>query len=72
MRPMAAHIRAGETHQRTLSADDEAAIMEAYADAPIAAETRVPACTTVQGSSSSAMMVALAMLGAILTIRRRR
>ena len=69
---MAAHIRAGETHQRTISADDEAAIMEAYSDAPIAADNRVPACTTVHGSSSSAMTVALAMLGAVLTIRRRR
>jgi len=71
------NIRAGETHQRSLSADDEAAIAEAYAAAmPVPGETRVAACTTVEGAGSGAasswMGAALAMLGAALVIRRRK
>jgi hypothetical protein len=69
------HIRAGETHQRSLSTDDEAAIEEAYAAAlPVPGETRVAACTAVAGNagSSSWMSTAVALLGAALVIRRRR
>jgi predicted Zn-dependent protease len=71
------HIRAGETHQRSLSADDEAAIEQAYAAAmPVVAdEARVSACTAVEGAGSGAagswMSAAMAMLGAALVIRRR-
>lgn len=69
-------IAAGETHQRTLSADDEAAIMEAYAAAmPVAttSEARVAACTAVAGNggSSSWMSAAMLMLGTALVLRRR-
>ena len=70
---MSAHIRVGETHQRTLSTDDEAAIMEAYADAMPEAKAPVAACTVAQGAggSSSLMAIALSMLAAVLVIRRK-
>lgn len=61
-------IRAGETHQRTLTLDDEEAIMEAYAT-PAAAS--VPAgCTTTPGHSSSMLSTTVALLAALF-IRRR-
>lgn len=69
------HIRAGETHQRSLTADDEAAIEEAYAAAmPVTGEDRVAACSVVDGraASSSWMSAAVAMLGAALVIRRKK
>jgi hypothetical protein len=69
------NIRAGETHQRSLSADDEAAIAEAYAAAmPEQGQARVSACTAVNGAAagSSWMSAAMAMLGATLVIRRRK
>jgi MYXO-CTERM domain-containing protein len=67
------NIRAGETHQRSLSQDDEAAIMEAYAAAPASAAVRAAACTAVPGGSSSSVFTAtLALLGALLIRRRTR
>ena len=68
------NIRAGETHQRSLSSDDEAAIMKAYEAAmPEPSEARVSSCTAVEGSAGSSWMsTALAMLGAVLVIRRRK
>jgi hypothetical protein len=68
------HIRAGETHQRSLSSDDEAAIMEAYAAAmPTPSEARVSSCTAVQGGpGSSWMTIAFAMLSVVLVSRRRK
>ena len=70
------NIRAGETHQRSLSADDEAGIEEAYAAAMPEAqgEARVSACTAVEGGAggSSWMSAVVAMLGASLVIRRRK
>lgn len=70
---MAAHIRAGETHQRTLSTDDEAAIMEAYAAPMPAAQAAPGGCTVAHGSSSSSSLMSLAvsMLAAVLFIRRK-
>jgi MYXO-CTERM domain-containing protein len=69
------HIRSGETHQRTLSTDDEAAIMEAYAAAmpDPSSQPRVSSCTAVTGGEGSSWMTtALALLGAVLVIRRRK
>jgi hypothetical protein len=69
------HIRAGETHQRSLSTDDEAAIMKAYAAAmPVTGnQPRVSSCTAVTGGEGSSWMtIALAMLGTVLVIRRRK
>jgi len=70
---MYAHIRVGETHQRTLTTDDEAAIMEAYS-APVADTAAMAAgCTVARGASGSSSLVSvgMAMLAAVLFVRRK-
>lgn len=67
------HIRSGETHQRTLSEDDEQGILEAYA-APMTVAKTAMACSAVGpgvgGSSGLMAMIGLALVG--LVIRRKR
>jgi len=68
---MYAHIRAGDTHQRTLSIDDEAAIMEAYAVAAASPDAPAATCTAAHGNPSSAFGLSLAAIAALLFVRRR-
>jgi predicted Zn-dependent protease len=67
------NIRAGETKQRTLSADDEAAIDEAYAAASATSQVRAAACTAVPGGTSGSFLAtALALVSVVLVRRRTR
>jgi hypothetical protein len=68
------HIRSGETHQRSLSDDDEQGILEAYA-APMPIAMAAAACNVSQpGASSGGAAGAFAMLalGAVLVSRKKR
>lgn len=68
---MYAHIRAGETHQRTLTLDDEAGILKAYEQAPRSASTRAATCSATHTAGSPAPAGALALLATVLLRRRR-
>jgi hypothetical protein len=68
------HIRAGETHQRTLSEDDEEGIVEAYA-APMPVEIAAGSCSVGKpGASGSGGFGVFAMmvLGAVVFARKKR